>query len=213
MQKKSKLLYFGKRTVISYEIILHGVDNYLSSFSRRGVVQERRLRQPGRRSHRSFSAPPSSFSSSLSFLQPSFPPPFFLLFSLIDAFRPAPGELISFRSSISSCSFLLLLLFRSSLFSFLLPSFPLLPSLSLLPSSFLPAPLSCLLLFLPKCSFFLLSFLPPSSEFRRLWLHRFLLVERQIGHFSNYCYRGDRALKIAMGGYFELNFSFLRVRE
>ena len=40
-----------------------------------------------------------------------------------------------------------------------------------------------------------------------------LLVERQIGHFSNYCYRGDRALKIAMGGYFELNFSFLRVRE
>ena len=38
-----------------------------------------------------------------------------------------------------------------------------------------------------------------------------IIVERQIGHFSNYCYRGDRALKIAMGGYFEVNFSFLRV--
>ena len=30
---------------------------------------------------------------------------------------------------------------------------------------------------------------------------------------KNHCYRGDRALKFATGGYFEVNFSFLRVRE
>ena len=118
-------------------------------------------------------------SSFLLFFFSLLPPTFLSSSFLLSLFsyrrvRLAPGELIFFCSSISSCSFLLLLLFRSSLFSFLLPSSLLLPSLSLLPSSFLPAPLSCLLLFLPKCSFFLLSFLPPSSEFRRLWLHRFL---------------------------------------
>ena len=30
---------------------------------------------------------------------------------------------------------------------------------------------------------------------------------------KNHGYRGDRALKFATGGYFEVNFSFLRVRE
>ena len=134
----------GGRGVISRTPLwetLGSVDNYLSSFSRRGVVQERRLRQPGRRSHRSFSAPPSSFSSSLSFLHPSFPPPsFFLSLSLIVSSRPASGELL-----------LLLLLYPLSAPSTLsAPS-----SLLSFPSSFLPLCSSLLLLLL----FFLLLFL------------------------------------------------------
>ena len=165
----------GGRGVISRTPLwetLGSVDNYLSSFSRRGVVQERRLRQPGRRSHRSFSAPPSSFSSSLSFLHPSFPPPSFLL-SLSSSSR------LGRRRGNSSffCSSILSLLLSplsapSSLlfFSFLFPlcsSFLLLSSLSSC-SPFLP-----LLLFLPQCSSFLLPFFPLPSEFRRPWLYSF----------------------------------------
>ena len=168
----------GGRGVISRTPLwetLGSVDNYLSSFSRRGVVQERRLRQPGRRSHRSFSAPPSSSSSSLSFLHPSFPPPSFLL-SLSSSSRLGRRR---------GNSFLLLLHPLSAPFSSLCSSFAPLslflpPSSSLLPlfyySSSIPSCSSSLplLLFPPNCSFFLLPFLPLSSEFRRLWLPSFL---------------------------------------
>ena len=135
----------GGRGVISRTPLwetLGSVDNYLSSFSRRGVVQERRLRQPGRRSHRSFSAPSSSFSSSLSFLHPSFPPPsFFLSLSPHRLVSAGVGGTPPSSAPLSSlCSFLLsLLLLRSSPF----------------PSSFLPLCSSLLLLLL----FFLLLFL------------------------------------------------------
>ena len=136
------------------------MDNYLSSFSRRGESQQSGHRRPSRRSHRSSSAPPSSFPSSLSFLQPSFPPPFFFLFSLIDAFGwhrgnsslsaplflPAPFSSCSSFAPLSSLSFFL------PPFCFLLSFYYFLPSFLLLflacSSSFLNAPSSSFLSFL-----------------------------------------------------------------
>ena len=166
----------GGRGVISRTPLwetLGSVDNYLSSFSRRGVVQERRLRQPGRRSHRSFSAPPSSFSSSLSFLHPSFPPPsFFLSLSPHRLVSAGVGGTPPSSAPLSSlCSFYSLCSFFAPLLSFLLPSSLLFSSAS---SSLLPAPLPCLcsssFLNAPPSSFL---FLPLPSEFRRLWLYSF----------------------------------------
>ena len=154
----------GGRGVISRTPLwetLGSVDNYLSSFSRRGVVQERRLRQPGRRSHRSFSAPPSS----LLLLSPSSTLPFLLL----PSFSLSPHRLVSAgvggtpssSAPLSSfCSFLLsLLLLRSSSFLSSFLSALLFYYLLL----FLPALLSCL------CSFSFLN-APPSSFLSFLFL-------------------------------------------
>ena len=154
----------GGRGVISRTPLwetLGSVDNYLSSFSRRGVVQERRLRQPGRRSHRSFSAPPSS----LLLLSPSSTLPFLLL----PSFSLSPHRLVSAgvggtppsSAPLSSlCSFYSLCSFFAPLLSLLLPSSLLFSSAS---SSLLPAPLPCL------CSSSFLN-APPSSFLSFLFL-------------------------------------------
>ena len=180
----------GGRGVISRTPLwetLGSVDNYLSSFSRRGVVQERRLRQPGRRSHRSFSAPPSS----LLLLSPSSTLPFLLL----PSFSLSPHRLVSAgvggtppsSAPLSSlCSFLLsLLLLRSSSF----PS----SFLSALLFYYLSSPSSRssslpLLLFLPQCSSFLLPFFPLPSEFRRPWLYSFLPPFSESSVRRSHCY-------------------------
>ena len=75
--------------------------------------------------------------------------------------------------------------------------------------------------FLPLCLFRPLSvgiFSSSSSSFHDFFPH--YLYHSLFWDFSisgngskNHCYRGDRALKFATGGYFEVNFSFLRVRE
>ena len=125
------------------------------------MVQERRLRQPGRRSHRSFSAPPSS----LLLLSPSSTLPFLLL----PSFSLSPHRLVSAgvggtppsSAPLSSlCSFYSLCSFFAPLLSFLLPSSLLFSSAS---SSLLPAPLPCL------CSSSFLN-APPSSFLSFLFL-------------------------------------------